>query len=58
MQPDLTLWALVTEEHIAIEDLGDAIDAYLADPTTGEHRNDTHYILDLAASIARYATRR
>lgn len=58
MQLDLTLWDLVTKEHIAIEDLSGAIDAYLADPATGEHQIGTHYTLDLAASIARYATRR
>jgi hypothetical protein len=58
MQFDLTLWDLVTEEHIAIEDLSGAIDAYLANPATGEHRIGAYYTLDLAASITRHATKR
>jgi hypothetical protein len=55
---DPTLWDLVTEEHIAIESLNDAVDAYLADPATGKYRIDDRYCLDLAASVAGYATQR
>lgn len=55
---DPTLWDLVTEERVPIEDLNGAVDAYLADPATGAYRIGAGYSLDLAASIARYATQR
>ncbi len=55
---DPTLWDLVSAERIAIEDVGIAVDAYLADPTTGEHRLDACFSLDLAAAVTRYASPR
>lgn len=58
LSSDPTLWDLVTEEHIPIEGLNDAVDAYLADPATGKYRIGDRYCLDLAASVARYATQR
>ncbi len=50
-----TLWDLVSAEHIAIEEVARAVDAFLADPTKGEHQLDRCFSLDLAAAVARTA---
>lgn len=52
MSDEATLWDLVTAERIAIEDVGAAVDAYLAEPTTQDHRIGPDHVLDLAAAVA------
>ncbi|MGH1575139.1 hypothetical protein ACRAWG_36450 [Methylobacterium sp. P31] len=56
MSDDATLWDLVTAERIAIEDVGAAIDVYLAEPTTQDHPIGPDHILDLAAAVAAHAS--
>lgn len=51
-----TLWDLVNAGRIAIEDLAGAVDAFLADSTSGEHGVGASYTLDLAGAVERYAT--
>lgn len=51
-----TLWDLVSADRVAIEDLSGAVDAYLADPTVGEHRIGERYTLDLSTAVATYAS--
>ena len=55
MSDDATLWDLVTDERIAIEDVGAAVDVYLAEPTTQDHPIGPNHILDLAAAVAAHA---
>jgi hypothetical protein len=55
MPDDATLWDLVTAERIAIEDVGAAIDVYLAEPTTQNHPIGPDHSLDLAAAVAAHA---
>jgi len=55
MSDDATLWDLVTAERIAIEDVGTAIDAYLADPATRAHPIGPDHVFDLAAAVAAHA---
>ncbi|MGE8130969.1 hypothetical protein ACQKQD_28710 [Methylobacterium sp. NPDC080182] len=52
MSVEATLWDLVTAERIAIEDVGAAVDAYLAEPTTQDHAIGPDHVLDLAAAVA------
>ena len=52
MSVEATLCDLVTAERIAIEDVGAAIDAYLAEPTTQDHSIGPDHVLDLAAAVA------
>lgn len=49
-----TLWDLVTEERVAIEDLVAAVDTYLSEPSTGGYRISPDLIVDLAASVAKH----
>ncbi|MCJ2049215.1 hypothetical protein [Methylobacterium sp. J-070] len=55
MPDEATLWDLVIDERIAIEDLSAAVDLYLADPTTQDHPIGPHHSLDLAAAVAAHA---
>ena len=55
MSDDATLWDLVTAEPIAIEDVGFAVDVYLAQPTTQDHPIGPDHFLDLAAPVAAHA---
>ncbi|GJD57474.1 hypothetical protein [Methylobacterium dankookense] len=56
MLDEPTLWDLVSTEQIAIEDVAVAVDAYLADPTTGEHPLDENFSLDLADAVTQHAS--
>lgn len=51
-----TLWDLVSEERIAIEEVARAVDAFLADPTVGKHHLDESFSLDLAAAVTQNAS--
>jgi len=55
MPENATLWDLVSEERIAIEEVGCAVDAYLAEPATQNHAIGPDHILDLAAAVAAHA---
>ena len=55
MPETATLWDLVTDERIAIEAVTAAVDAYLIEPTTGDHPIGLGYVLDLAAAVAAHA---
>ena len=55
MSDDVTLWDLVTDERIAIEDVGAAVDVYLAEPATQGYPIGPDHILDLAAAVAAHA---
>lgn len=50
-----TLWDLVTEERVAIEDLVSAIDAYLSEPGTRGYRIGLGLSIDLAAAVATHS---
>lgn len=52
MPHDDTLWDLVTEGRIAIEDLVSAVDTYLSKPSTRGYRIGLDLVVDLAASVA------
>lgn len=54
MSKNDTLWDLVTEEQIAIEDLVAAVDTYLSEPSTRDYRIGPGLVVDLAASVARH----
>ncbi|MDP4006489.1 hypothetical protein [Methylobacterium sp. NEAU K] len=56
MPDNATLWDLVTDERIAIEEVGAAVDAYLAEPSTHEYRIGPDHVLDLAAAVAAHAS--
>ena len=55
MPENATLWDLVTDERSAIEAVGRAVDAYLAEPTTEDHPIGPDHVLDLAAAVAAHA---
>lgn len=55
MSDDVTLWDLVTAQRIAIEEVGAAIDLYLAEPTTQGYPIGRDHVLDLAAAVAAHA---
>ena len=55
MSDDATLWDLVTDERIAIEDVGAAVDVYLAEPATQSFPIGPDHVLDLAAAVAAHA---
>ncbi|MCJ2091312.1 hypothetical protein MKK67_02135 [Methylobacterium sp. J-072] len=55
MPETATLWDLVTDERIAIEAVGSAVDAYLAELATRTHAIGPDHVLDLAASVAAHA---
>lgn len=50
-----TLWDLVTEERVAIEDLVSAIDTYLSKPGTRGYRIGLGLSIDLAAAVATHS---
>jgi hypothetical protein len=56
MMPDnATLWDLVTDERVAIEEVGAAVDIYLAEPATQDYAIGPDHVLDLAAAVAAHA---
>jgi hypothetical protein len=56
MSDDATLWDLVTDERIAIEDVGAAVDVYLSEPSTQDYPIGPDHVLDLAAAVAAHAS--
>ena len=58
MSDDATLWDLVTDERIAIEDVGAAVDVYLSRPSTQTYPLGPDHVLDLAAAVAAHASAR
>ena len=56
MLNNATLWDLVTEEQIAIEEVVTAVDTYLAKPATRSHPLGRSHVLDLAAAVAAHVS--
>jgi len=56
MSDNATLWDLVTDERIAIEDVVAAVDVYLAEPATQSYPIGPDHVLDLAEAVAAHAS--